>query len=226
MARAEANHTALALVHNSFLSRLSATNPFQIPRLEEIRGGRKFWGYLDTDPLRTRYVLAAYFVRACPDVVEIGGYRGNVITAFLHGHHQSVTVFSLDEEFEPLQLAELNGAPCRVRHVRDYFQSRPDLIPASSVGLGLVILGLELHGELEPVLQLMRRARVCVLEVALDHPPGITAMDQILDAVPARTACCIDLDLSGNEALLQHELGSNMNRPFWRRRLRVIEPRR
>lgn len=224
LASVEANHTALALVHNSFLSRLNATNPFQIPRLEEIRAGRKFWGYLDTEALRTRYVLAADFMRECPDVVEIGGYRGNVITAFLHGRHQSVTVFSLDEEFEPLERAELNGAPCRVRHVRDYFQSHADFIPANSSGLGVVILGLELHGELEPVLQLMRRARVCVLEVAMDHPPGITAMDQILAAVPARTSCCIDLDLSGNESLLQDELGSNINRPFWRRRMRVIEP--
>src|SRR5579859_7321916 len=106
---------------------MSTNNPLQVPRLEEIRAGRKFWGYLDTEPLRIRYVLAAHFVRDCPHIIEIGGYRQNVITSFLRGAHESVTVFSLDEEFEPLERAELNGVPCRVRHVRDFFQSRLDL---------------------------------------------------------------------------------------------------
>jgi hypothetical protein len=198
-------------------------NPFQLPRLEEIRAGRKFWGYLDNDALRTRYVLAAHFVHECAHIIEIGGYRGNVITAFLGGPHESVTVFSLDEEFEPLERLELNGAACRVRHIRDYFQSHQKLWSASDT-LGLVVLGLEIHGELEPLLSLMRRSRVVVLEVAQDHPPGVASLEEILAAVPARTLCRVDLDLSANEPLLQEALALNMNRPFWRRRMHVIEP--
>jgi len=52
----------------------------------------------------------------------------------------------------------------------------------------------------------------------------VAVMDKILTAVPARTICRIDLDLSANEALLREELKSNMNRPFWRRRMHVLEP--
>jgi hypothetical protein len=203
---------------------LSAGNPFQLGRLDEIRAGRRFWGYLDTEPLRTRYALAAHFVRLCPHIVEIGGYRGNVITAFLRGQHESVTVFSLDEEFEPLERTELNGAPCRVRHLREYFQSRPDLTSALERTLGLVVLGLEIHGELQPLLDLIRSARVCILEAALDHSPGIASLEGILSAVHTRTICHIDLDLSANEPMLREELALNMNRPFWRRRMVVLEP--
>ncbi len=203
-----------------------ALNPFQVPRLEEIRAGRKFWGYLDTEPLRARYVLAAHFVRECRHIIEIGGYRDNLITRFLLSHHDSVTVFSLDEEFTPLVRAELNGAPCRVRHIRGYFQAHPELIEATAEDLGLIVLGLELQGELEPFIDLARRTRITVLEVAQDHPPGIAALEHILEALGpgTRTRCCLDLDLSANEPLLREQLASNMNRPFWRRRLQVLEP--
>lgn len=203
---------------------MSALNPFQVPRIDEIRGGRKFWGYLDTEALRTRYVLAAHFVRDCGHIIEIGGYRNNVITSFLRGQHQQVTVFSLDEEFEAVEGAELNGAPCRVRHIRDFFQAHVETTLSGDASLGVVVLGLELHGELPPLLALLKRSHVVVLEASADYPPGVAVMDEILTAVPARTICRIDLDLSANEALLREELKSNMNRPFWRRRMHVLEP--
>ena len=37
-------------------------HPWQVPRIQEILSGKKFWGYLDTEALQTRYVLAAHFV--------------------------------------------------------------------------------------------------------------------------------------------------------------------
>ena len=203
---------------------MSALNPLQVRRIEEIRAGKKFWGYLDTDALRTRYVLAAHFVRECRQVIEIGGYRGNVITSFLRGRHDQVTVFSLDEEFEELERAELNGAPCRVRHIRDYFQSHPEAAIPAIGRLGVVVLGLELQGEMQPFLRLLKRSSVVVLESSADYQPSISTLEQILSAVPARTVCRIDLDLSANESLLADELKTNMNHPFWRRRMHVIEP--
>lgn len=211
-------------INSVLIPAVNALNPYQVPRIDEIRAGRKFWGYLDTEALRTRYVLAAHFVRECRHVIEIGGYRGNVITSFLRGQHEQVTVFSLDEEFEPLEREELNGAPCRVRHIRDFFQSHVETALKANASLGVVVLGLELHGDLPPLLALLKRSQVVVLEASADYPPGVAVMDEILCAVPARTICCIDLDLSANEPLLQEELKANMNRPFWRRRMHVIEP--
>lgn len=201
---------------------MGTRNPFQLPRLAEIQAGKKFWGYLDTEALRTRYVLAAHFLRHAKNIIEIGGYRDNVITNFLYGQHDSVTVYSLDAEFEPFERDTLNGAPCRVRHIADFFQahSHPE------TQMGLLVLGLEIIGDIEPFLALLRRAQIAVLEVPEGHKPSEEQMEMIFHQVEARIACQVNLDLSPNAALLKEEIErSNMNVPFWKRILYVLEPR-
>jgi hypothetical protein len=201
---------------------MNVKNPLQIPRLPEIMAGKKFWGYLDTEALQTRYVLAAHFMRGVRNVVEIGGYRNNVITNFLTSQHDSVTVFSLDAEFEPREAEGLNGAPCRVRHVQDYFQ--PHLKTFPSISVGLVALGLEIHGDHVAFHELVRRTEVAVLEVPVEHRPSLDCLDSLLAAVPRRIRCQISLDLSRNAPLLEEELSrTNMNVPFWKRNLYVLE---
>jgi hypothetical protein len=196
-------------------------NPLQLPRLPEIATGKKFWGYLDTEALQSRYVLAAHFVRGVRDIVEVGGYRHNAISRFLTGQHESVTVYSLDAEFEALELDMLNGAPCRVRHLRDYFQNHA----APDDGLGLIALGLEIQGDLAPFCDLLRRASIAVIEVASQHPPSLDCLARIQELVPCRLRCRVDLDLSANEPLMRDELAlTNLNPPFWMRSLRVLEP--
>lgn len=200
---------------------MSTLNPLQVPRMQEIGAGKKFWGYLDTEALQSRYVLAAHFLRGVRNVVEVGGYRRNAITNFLTGQHDSVSVYSLDAEFEPLERGELNGAPCRVRHVRDFFQSHSH--PAES--LGVVALGLEILGDLEPFCELLRRADIAVIEVPVRHQPSLDCLDRILRSVPCRLRCQVNLDLSSNEPLLREELAqSNLNVPFWHRNVHVLEP--
>jgi hypothetical protein len=195
-------------------------NPFQRPRLPEIEAGMKFWGYLDTDALRTRYVLAAHFVRQAAHVVEIGGYRDNVITNFLSGPHDSVTVFSLDAEFEPLERETLNDRPCRVRHIRDFFQHHP---PPTG-GLAVVALGLEVHGGLETFYDLVRRADRAVVEIPVDHPPSVECLSRLRAHVETRVVCQVNLDLSPNEPILREQLReTNMNAPFWKRHLYVLD---
>lgn len=196
-------------------------HPFQIPRLREIEAGGKFWGYLDTEALRTRYVLAAHFLRGVRHVVEVGGYRNNLITNFLCGHHQSVSVYSLDAEFQPIERDTLNGEICRVRHVQDHFQNHDH----PREGLGVVALGLEIHGDFGPFCELVRASEVAVLEVPIDHQPSVACLEELRARVPLRTRCQINLDLSPNEALMADALDAiNMNRPFWRRWMYVLEP--
>ncbi len=196
-------------------------NPFQLPRLQEILEGKKFWGYLDTEALQTRYVIAAHFVRNARNIVEIGGYRDNVITRFLTGSHRSVTVYSLDAEFESLEVESLNGAACRVRHINDYFQG----YPYAEAGLGVVALGLEILGDLDPFYELLRRSQVAVIEVPVDHSPSVECLNLILRNVEVRVVCQINLDFSSNEAILRDEiLKTNMNVPFWKRNMYVLEP--
>lgn len=200
---------------------MNSLHPLQLPRIGEIREGKKFWGYLDTVALQTRYVLAAHFVRNARNIIEIGGYRNNVITRFLTGVHDSVSVFSLDAEFEPLEQDTLNGAPCRVRHVHDYFQNYEH--PSES--LAVVVLGIEILGDRQPLLDLLRKAQVVVIEVPVDHAPSVEWLNVILAELGVPVSCQINLDYSPNEAILQQELAqTNMNVPFWKRNVYVIEP--
>ena len=154
----------------------------QVPRLAEIQSGRKFWGYLDSKALQSRYVLAAHFVRQAPHIVEVGGYRSNLITSFLSGQHESVTVYSLDAEFEPLVSETLNGAPCRVRHIADFFQN--GVRPTGK--LGVVALGLEIQGDFAPFLQLVQASQIAVLETPEGHDPSTECLGQVLRTVAIR----------------------------------------
>lgn len=202
---------------------MDTLNPFQAPRLGEIAAGRTFWGYLDTEALQVRYVVAAHFVRGARHVVEVGGYRNNLITNFLTTVPETVSAFSLDAEFEPYEGDALHGVPCRVRHVRDYFQNSP--LPTS--GLAVVALGLEIHGDFAPFVDLIARADVAVIEVPPDHRPSLDCVNALGRAVSLRTRCEMDFDFSANEGLCPDEERQRwMNRPFWRRRLYVFEPQR
>jgi len=199
---------------------VSALNPHQLPRLREIYAGRKFWGYLDTEAFRSRYVLAAHFVRHASHIVEVGGYRDNLITNFLTGRHESVSVFSLDAEFEPADRDSLNGAPCRVRHIRDYFQNHPH--PTDN--LAVVALGLEIHGGIDAFDGLIRDATTTVVEIPVDHQPSVECLNALLARVPLRVRCQINLDLSPNAERLRDELrATSMNPPFWRRHVYVFD---
>jgi hypothetical protein len=196
-------------------------HPWQVPRLQEILAGKKFWGYLDTEALQTRYVLAAHFVRNVRNIVEIGGYRDNLITRFLTGTHESVSVYSLDTEFESLEEETLNGAPCRVRHVSDYFQNYSH--PTES--LGVVVLGIEIIGDFAPLCNLLRNADVAIAEVPIDHAPSVECLNAILARTDLRVACQINVDLSPNETIVGEELAkTNMNAPFWKRNIYVLRP--
>ena len=196
-------------------------HPWQVPRLQEILSGKKFWGYLDTEALQSRYVLAAHFVKDARNIVEIGGYRDNVITRFLTGTHDSVSVFSLDAEFEPFEAETLNGAPCRVRHVGDYFQNYPQ--PTES--LAVIVLGIEILGDFDPLCNLLSNAEVAVIEVPIDHAPSVDCLGVILQRTNLRVAVQINLDLSPNEFIIGDELAkTNMNKPFWKRNVYVLRP--
>lgn len=200
---------------------VDSLHPLQLPRINEIREGKKFWGYLDTVALQTRYVLAAHFLRNTRNIIEIGGYRNNLITRFLTGTHDSVSIFSLDAEFEPFEQDTLNGAPCRVRHIHDYFQNYPH--PTES--LGVVALGIEILGDREPLWNLLRQAEVVVIEVPVDHAPSVQWFQEILTQLNVPIKCQINLDYSPNEVLLRNELAqTNMNVPFWKRNVYILEP--
>jgi hypothetical protein len=103
--------------------------------------------HLAAPVLTARHALAAHFLRGCPHIVEIGGYK-TPITAYLT--HQPQSVLSVDPKIEPLQRDELNGAPCRVRHVARKFQQVTMDLEAYSYGLVMLGYSLKPYGERQP----------------------------------------------------------------------------
>ncbi len=145
------------------------------------------FSYLSTPTLRTRQVLAAYFVRKCRHVLEIGGGR-NPITRWLASladnfevvdgwkWHKIVTV--VDPAIEPWEEEPVEGVPWIVRHLPIRIE---DYRPRGDED-GLVMLGFEGDGhcDLEVVCRLIAAARVTVIEASGRHAPAAAAIGRIL----------------------------------------------
>jgi hypothetical protein len=163
-----------------------------------------------------RQLLAAYFVRECPHIVEIGGHL-NPVTPFLVHHPESVLV--VDPKVVPRDETELRGRPCRVRHVPRKFQELTfDLAPHT---YGLVMLGYSLKqaGGSEAVgrklLDLVDHARKVVIEWAPRLERAALQVPHLLSRPGLRQLCRIDLALE--DGTIEHS-------PYGQRRLVVLEP--
>jgi hypothetical protein len=128
-----------------------------------------------------RQVLAARAVIACRHIVEIGG-AGLPITDFLTHQPDSVTV--IDPKIPAFSAQTLNGAPCRVRHLRAKLQ-QVALAPDSPYALVLLGLSLRPFGKNDPIssalLALAARAHVLVIDYALDLPRASAQIHALLE---------------------------------------------
>jgi hypothetical protein len=136
-------------------------------RQSPLTGTGKDLPHLGGPAAAVRQVLAAHFVRDCPHVIEIGGHL-RPLTPYLTHRPQSVLV--VDPKIFAFEAEELNGHPCRVRHIDRKFQKVSyDYEPRS---YGLVMLGYSLkpHGSQEPLgdvlFSLIDNARIVVVEYA------------------------------------------------------------
>ncbi|MGE0212840.1 MAG: hypothetical protein AB7S41_14180 [Parvibaculaceae bacterium] len=147
-----------------------------------------------------RQVIAAHFLADCEHVVEIGGHL-RPVTPFLSHGPESVLV--LDPKVVPYESNELNGRPCRVRHLARKFQEVEfDFKPRT---YGLVLLGYSLKpfGQREPLGELLfgliDNARVTVIE----YPPALERASSqvpfIIARPTTRVRCSIGLTLNDPE---------------------------
>src|SRR5262245_22067855 len=98
------------------------SNSMDLRRFEaksHLVGTDKDLPHLSGPAAAVRQVLSAHFVRDCPHVIEIGGHI-RPVTPYLTHHPSSVLV--VDPKTEPYEGEELNGHPCRIRHVARKFQ--------------------------------------------------------------------------------------------------------
>lgn len=159
------------------------------------------WKYLWSEAFKSRYVLAAWLLRDCKHIVEIGGYR-TPITDFLDlekGFHDSVTVF--DPKMRPENRMHLG----KFGNVRIDHNARPwDGVPLKNIPkpFGLAMLGLELHLAEENwrwLFRYVQAAQRTVIEYAVSFPTGIQQYARILKETGAKVVFQAGLDLSGND---------------------------
>ena len=174
--------------------------------------------YLLSEAAQFRCVIAARVLRHCPHVIEIGGFT-TPISQFLTGQHRSVTVI------DPLMRAysgdSLNGAPCRVRHIPQAFQSVDIELPER---YGFVMLGASLkhfseqrdqaEQEWVQLSELVQGAQVAVIESAIDWSLGRQALEKLAALPGLRVRTRLDLDMSGNPG---------MDPDHYRRRMLILE---
>ncbi len=164
-----------------------------------------------------RQVLAAHFLRDCPHVLEIGGHI-RPVTGFLT--HAPLSVTSVDPKTEAFEAEELNGRPCRVRHIPCKFQEVAyDYAPGS---YGLVLLGYSLKpfGRRDPLgellFSLIDNARTVIIEYAPELERAASQVPHIVSRPSVNLTCMLDLHLNDPEIA---------KTPFAARRLYVLSPR-
>lgn len=173
------------------------------PREPDDRTSWPDMNYLLSEAAQARYVLAAHYVRDCPHVVEIGGFK-TPITGYLGPGHESVLV--LDPKITEYHDDRLGSVPCRVDHVPAPFQTYEFALTPGSYGL--VILGMSIKrmegkgelklAELDRLVELIEGAAVAVIEFAVDWALGRREAEVVLARTSPRIALSLDIDIAGN----------------------------
>lgn len=128
-----------------------------------------------------RQVFAAHFMRDCPHVLEIGGHI-RPITPYLT--HQPLSVTSIDPKTEACEAEQLNGKPCRVRHIPKKFQEIDYRYQPGSYGLVLIGYSLKPFGRSDPLgdllFSLIDNAATIVIEYAPELERASSQVPHIL----------------------------------------------
>jgi len=156
-----------------------------------IRPEQQVWSYMASEVFQSRYHVAANYLRNCNHILEVGGCS-TPITNYLRGTHESVTV--VDPLVDPMQAETLNNRPCVVRHIPLNLQ---DYVPTGHEN-GFAVLGMP-QLPLEPVLAIMRRCDVNVLEFPPAFLPSCLMFQAVLESRYFDVTARIVFDLSHND---------------------------
>jgi hypothetical protein len=164
-----------------------------------------------------RQVLAAHFVRDCPHIVEIGGHI-RPVTDYLT--HNPLSVLSVDPKTPPLDAEELNGRPCRVKHVSRKFQEVEYDYASGSYGLVLLGYSLKAFGAREPLGQLLFGLIDNARTIVLEYPPALERASSQVPSILSRptldVVCAFEISIDDPEIA---------DSPYAERRFHVLKPR-
>jgi hypothetical protein len=146
------------------------------------------WKYLYSEPFKTRYVLAADFLKNCDEIIEIGGYK-TPISDFV----ENKKIIVIDPIIEFKQEKD-------VTHLPILFQKWDRKVCTDNYGV--LILGLDLLGmkevDWQNLYDLIDKSKVTVLEFSIDYLESKEQFEKILKNVNKHIKMTLTLDLSEN----------------------------
>lgn len=146
------------------------------------------WKYLWSEAFKSRSVLAAYFLRDCSTIIELGGYK-TPISQFVS---KDKKVIVIDPRTDPIDLDN-------TKHLQISFESWHGELEQP---YGVVILGIELHMQNEgwhKLFNLIENSEIAVIEVPIEHCHSVDQFNIILQNTNKKITSKILLDLSGND---------------------------
>jgi len=142
------------------------------------------WSYLTINSFQVRHVIAAHYLRECPHIIEIGGYRTPITNFLTHDFEQAVSV---DPLIEPKQTPT-------VLHAQEDFRFF-DFKPYLTKPFGLVLLGMDLPFDFK-LLQMAASAKIVVVEFSPAYLPSQAQFDFLSQTIHFQIHLKIGLDLS------------------------------
>lgn len=156
------------------------------------------WAYLESAAFQSRSALAAYFVRDCRSVVEIGGGK-TPLDRFVFGRVEEVLV--VDPFLRDLARDAADGQPA-VHHfqarIQDIALTWPDKAELGVVMLGFELLGLS-DGDWHRIFELVNAARICVIEFPTSWDTSRHQFQRVRANTKLREIFQCRLDLAGND---------------------------
>lgn len=141
--------------------------------------------YLHTEPFKMRYALAAYLVKDCEQVIEIGG-RQPSFSDFAYGPHKRIVI--LDRRMQPPEA--LPAVP--------FQDGEGD--PESDFGIVMMGMDLDLpESGWKRLYELIDRSRRTVIEIPTDELPSVQQLGQIVQRVNKQITLAVGLSLAGND---------------------------
>jgi len=140
------------------------------------------WAYLLTEQFQTRYAVAAYLLRDCEQIIEIGGYK-TPISSFIKDKRIDVIDPEVCHSFNPM-----------AQHHAIDFQ---DWKPAADIhDYGLLLLGMDIKGEscLDKLCKLINGSIKTVIGIPANYSPSVDQLVSLLNKTQKKVTFKIAMD--------------------------------
>jgi hypothetical protein len=145
------------------------------------------WRYLTSKPFQIRFLIAAFFLKECENIIEIGGYKMPITDFLTHDFHQAVSIDPLiDPKEEP-----------KVLHAKEdyrYFDFKPFLTKP----YGLVLLGMDLPFDFK-LFSLVASAKKVIIDFPQDHLPSQVQFESLEKNIDWKVDLKLKLDFSDSD---------------------------